>query len=602
MFCSNCGSKPDPDARFCNECGTAIEVLQPQVSQPPPVTQPGYPPTQAQHTVMLPGYAQQAQAPHPAPQPGYQQPQYTQPPQQFTHPTAPSPGYPVPNRPVAKPAKSKKKSKLLIAIAGCFLVLIFSAVGVFGFTLLNNPSLAVSRAMGNVAGEFNERLETTPFQAFGMLMNTLENGTVNVGFDYRRQWTDWWSGDARTETADGSFSLSSNARTGDYALTGRLRFDGGSNLHLSAHINSERIAFNSPQASRDYYGFTFSTFRQDFRHFGQNVLRMSNSEIDMIVSYVEMIENSLDQSDASEMFEPYIEAFTAFLLDAYRESTRGVEVRAGLQTVSTRRVDYVITAEAVVALLTDWFNLFDRDSDMQNMLFNSWGMAMGSNTQGEMVNELWSVIREIDRHLRGDATLSFYVGNRNRLVRVTTNGHFSFDGDSISFRADINFGASATDTWTIDASVTDRWGTNDFRGSWDMRTIGGVHEHTLSGTAGQNTIYLRSDWNPNSGAFSLRYTETGSWGTHSGDLLDGNFTVNGNDFRLRFNFDNDWDTVVNIEIDTSQRSEAGSNVNFVNIDRWDQAFLDRWEDAFDNVGGFGGSNDAPTPVTPPASN
>ena len=37
MFCTKCGTKHDDDARFCTNCGSAVNLPQPSQNQQPPI-------------------------------------------------------------------------------------------------------------------------------------------------------------------------------------------------------------------------------------------------------------------------------------------------------------------------------------------------------------------------------------------------------------------------------------------------------------------------------------------------------------------------------------------------------------------------------------
>ena len=58
MFCKNCGKELTNDTKFCNACGTPVEVAQPAVEEPtvyiPPVTQPAVVPASQGTTITIP--------------------------------------------------------------------------------------------------------------------------------------------------------------------------------------------------------------------------------------------------------------------------------------------------------------------------------------------------------------------------------------------------------------------------------------------------------------------------------------------------------------------------------------------------------------------
>jgi len=158
MFCVNCGAERRQDARFCTKCGTGSQEYQPQHKE-------YYGRGEARPTSELPQapLAQQA----------------------ANHDEL---AYAPPIVPVEVP---KRKSRVLSITAACVFVVLVAVGGVVGFMIYNNPSLAVSRAVNNAGGEISQRLATTPLQAFELVLGSLENGTVNVGFEYTDIWHSW---------------------------------------------------------------------------------------------------------------------------------------------------------------------------------------------------------------------------------------------------------------------------------------------------------------------------------------------------------------------------------------------------------------------------
>jgi len=522
------------------------------VNQAPPPQNPYEVPLTHEHTDLT-GYT--AQAPYPATQAGY--------------------AYPA----MAAPAPPKKKSKVMFVALGLVVALLFSAVGVAAFTFLNHPSRAVARAVGNTGGEFAERISTTPLQSIPMLFEVFEYGTLNVGFSYSDRW----------ETVSGHFSFASNASEESYALRGQLDID-GLDLGFAAYINNERVAIGIPQITGNYYGFNFSTFRSDFRTLGQDIFGLSNSQIDEIADIVEWFDQQNNADVSFEDYEAYLDAFTAFMRDAESGSERGVDVRVGLDTVSTRRVDYVINARDFTNLLSTWIDIMADDDNVRAMFNSPLDMNLGMgpvHSHSQMISELRSLVRELEDAFRGRITISFYIGSQDRLVQIAMNANLVVDGETATLRGSLNFGNSATDTWRFTMSYTDARGdTYTFNSAWEINSRGGTHEHVLSASIEQEAFYLTSVWNTQNGEFTFNSTEIDSWGTWENELLSGIFTVNDNGFTLQLDFENDWtgsETSVTIYTD-SRRADTGGNIRFTNISEITEATIERWEDALWDLG------------------
>jgi len=550
MFCVNCGTKKKDEARFCGQCGSGFSEYQPQHKMHSDQPQK----SETDFVSELP--------------PTFQSTSFNE--QTFAHLGDDT-------------VKQPKKRRGLAIVAACFFVAVLGVGGFFGFRLLASPSLAVSRAMNNASGEVSQRLATTPLQAFELLVGSLENGTINVGFDYANVWNNWWTGETEVENYSGHFSLTSNARTNDMALRGSLQIYDIPNISFSAYINPERVAVGSPNLSDDYFGFRFDSFRRDFTSFAR-ALGLRDNEVDMVSDIVEEIGASLARGDnVGDELEPYIEAFTRFLLDAESGSERGQEIRVGFETVTTRRVDYVITMPNFTGLLHEWISILENDETIRPMFETPMYTAMmGYDVLDEMIRELRRGVREIEDSLRGHVTLSFYIGRSNRLVQIALRSSLTLDGESISFRVAMNFGNYATDRWTMTGSVTNAWGTESFSAHWDIERVGPNHVNTWQIEYDDGDIYsVISNWNPASGDFTFSFEEETRWGNWDEEIFSGNFTVSGETFRLEIDHVDDWsDSVLNLRIYTTTDTNAGSDVRFINIDRWYEELLEMLENMF----------------------
>lgn len=469
----------------------------------------------------------------------------------------------------AEPAVTRKKFRPWMAGASALAVIVVvAAVLLF---VRASPLLAASRSMTNFQNELSERLESTPLQAFGLLMNSFSHGTVNVNFTYADRWS----------TARVNASLASNAQRGEYALSGNVNVD-SVNLDFSTYLNRDRVAFGSRQIGRDYYGFRFATFRDDIRPFGRE-LGLSNSDMDNAADIVEAIGDSLRSGST---FADYYSDYTAALVSLFRNAeqvTNRVDVRVGGSTINARRVEYTFSDDAIINLLYDLVDIFENDENMLDA-FNGPFVDSGiSMSHRDMVRTLRDAVRTIERNFSGYVTLTFYIGNRDRMLRIDLSGDLVIYGDRFEFEIILDLGESATDTWELDMTFRfDRERVN-VRIIWDYREANGNHVHTIE-ISGRDidTIELRSDWDPVRGDFILSAHERSRWGTWDFGSIDGNFTTDGETFSLRFDQDTR-DGHWALEIST-ERGAAIGTIDFINIDQWTLAWLERIEDVLWDLG------------------
>ncbi|MCL1844000.1 MAG: zinc ribbon domain-containing protein [Defluviitaleaceae bacterium] len=580
MYCANCGESLSAGAKFCNKCGgAAVAGVSSSVTEPSSVASPApvVPVSSPAPVVPVSSPAPVASAPVAPASPA---------------PVASAPASPAPAAPVAlemeavsgSPSKPGGRSKFVlpaIAISAAAVVAVIVFVAFIG----NSGNLAVSRAMGNLNNEFAERLETTPFQAIYMLLDTLQNGTVNVNINHAESW-EAWDGSRQSYAVDLNMSLVSNSRNNAYEFRGNFDIDGAP-FNLAAYINRDRVAVGSRQISRNYYGFRFNDFREDFTSFGR-VLGLDRREMDAVSDFVEELGESLRQSNTiSEEISAYSDAFFNTLREAETITNR-VDVRVGGSTVSARRVAYDITDNLLVSLLREWLDIFEED-DSVRASFDS--PLFGGVSHRETVRELRNALRDFERELRGEVTIAFYIGSRDRLLKIDIDGSINMFGERINFDGIIDFGSSVADPWSIEMTARAGGERAFFGAIWEVREGGTRYVNDLeifitNAWGGRQAITLTSDWNHANGNFNFSGVSRDDWGTHEEEFLDGNFTVDGNNFRLLINQRNErWGTRtdVSVEVYTTSNNNVGT-VDFVNIDDWGQRFLDNIEDALWDIG------------------
>ena len=611
-FCYQCGKPIDEGSRFCTGCG-ALQKTADSFAPPEPSSSPqdypsqdyapqdaahnapqdytpqgyppqDYPPQDASYSApQEPPYAPQ-QSSYAAPGSPYAPQQSQYPPQDPQRPA--SSGYPIPESgsyyPGATSATKKKPSKFLLIGVPIIAVVVIAAAAFALFFFRTTPLLAASRALSNLGGEAAERIDSTPLKAIFMLNDTLKDGTLSVDFDYRS-----WYG----SPTGGSVTLSSNIEDRDFAVSANISADGDS-FDAEVFINKDRIAFGSSLIDSNYYGFKYGTFRSDVRSFGDSA-GLDDEMMDVLSDIVEMFGDMMNMEDSSEEYtKKYSDVMSKFMKNCEVTSERD-SVESGGSATRCTRVDMLIPEDALFTLMEDFIQLIEDDETFDKYLDllsnNLMRDAVGdiSSSYDSAIRDLRRMSREFERYYSGDITISMFVGSRNRLLRAEINADIRYDGDRTRIKGTFDFGASATDRWTMNISVT----AGDFRESarvvWDYRERSNAIENTLTLSSGDSDpVTLRSSWSPDRGSFTLSFEEYG-------DELEigGVFKPSDDGFRLSFDNlfkDSYSDESLTIEINAKSGARI-KQVDFINIDKWD-------EELFENMGGlFGGAVAVPAP-------
>jgi len=448
-------------------------------------------------------------------------------------------------------------------------------------------ALALNNAMSSFGDELAERLNTTPLKAFGLLVNSLEYGTTTVDFTHSNEWTSW-NGGTHGSSSSGNFVFIADERNLDYALHGDITVD-GETVDFSAYINMDRLAIGSSLIGGTY-GVNYSTIRQDLRHlhneFGLDY-GISASDLDMIADFFESYMDVLNEAaNASLESDEYFRTFVDFMLNSEQVS-ENVDVTAGGQTVNARRVAYNFTGASLANFLRDLLNVFENDESMIAIYGNPLMAEAYGMSHADMIREMRNLIREFEREVVGDFSIAFYIGARDRLVRIDINGTIKTFDEEVQFGVAFDLGNSATDTWRMDVSFDDGWNSGTVRAVWEIQEVGGRHVHEISMRDPRTgTMSFTSDWNPSSGDFIFSLSEDG-W---NDELLRGNFVTSGGTFRLSFNIEerNSWrDSDTFIEISTARGANIG-NVDFISIG---DITMDMVEGIVNDLFGFGGGWD-----------
>ena len=593
MYCIECGKQLEGTDKFCASCGTARSVPQPELQAQPEL--PSQPELQPQHEAQ----PQMDMQPQTETQPQVQLVQPVQPQQAYGY--APQP--PKPPKPPLNSGSSTSTMKIVLGVGipvfavAAALIILFAA-GVFGnifeadltgnFTgilRINRDAVPIADALDIMIEEAGLRMETTPFQVFPLMYDILADGTLSVNFDHRDDGL-WGFGSTR-----GSVVLRSDTTNSEFAIEADLNAMGFIVIDFAAFFNNDRLAFGSSLLGGDYFGITYSTFAEDFRIFG-NAIGLSPDVIDDIASsvegYFEMYTTEPDIDISVFEIAQYTIILSNFIRNLEFVSENSTLAVGGEQTNATR-ISTVITTGDLFALLADLLEVAEGDDRFTPWTFGD-TFDGGNDDSSQIFRDALDELRTLGEEVHGDFSFAFYIGQDGRLLRVVADIDY-VDGDVSTYSTTtINFGASYRDNWTLDVTTISLLDSSNITLSWDIDETSQGYRHSLALEYGSrlfsHSYTLTSLWAPDTGRFTLSYLEH-RWndsGSISGilNLEPDSFTILFDDFELGM------DQFLSLEI-VSERDANIPQIDYINLDRWDQSLINIIEDWLRTFGfdGFG---------------
>jgi hypothetical protein len=435
---------------------------------------------------------------------------------------------------------------------------------------------------------------------FGLLIESLQEGSVSVDFGYSDNWSE----------TRGSITLHSDGDRGEYALEAGLTVAGLS-VDLDLYVNRDVAAARLRQIDNNYYGIVFDTFGDDFRSFA-NVLGLDRSEVDEVVNAVEMLADLLKSADnASSSTDEYGKLLSDFI-QRLNSTTERVNITSGGNNVSAQRNKFVVTARDIADLLEELFDVLENDDNVRAMLESDlgtmWSMGFFYSSYNDFIREMRRETQSFTRGLSGEITASFYTGSSNRLLRIEIVSNLAYEGEVGEFDISIDFGASAHDIWTIEMSAGSGRNRESFVIEWEMRE---------SSRGNETVLRINTDDGWTTGEVTLSWTDRGNftlsmeddWSSNT--ILSGIYTRNSDGFRLEIDDpyrDSFWDESLSLTISASNRAGRIEEVDFINISQWGETLLERVEDFFGyGINIFDPSQDFPnpdhgSPFPPPPNN
>jgi len=356
----------------------------------------------------------------------------------------------------------------------------------------------------------------------------------------------------------------------------------GLDIDFELYVNNERAAVRSNMLDDNFYGITYSTFRSDIRGFG-GLIGLDRATMDMMSDWVEAFYDAMnadhDFMDGLDIgdFEQYKDLFSDFIRNLNRTSER-VNIESGGETVSATRVEFTVTADDIIELLNDLYDMLENDDTLRayfnDMAGDMFGFGGASVYDDEFLDEFRYILDEIERGLDGDITLAFYIGRGDRLLRMELYAYMGFDSEWVEIAVTLDLGASVYDLWILEITVTDDFGTESVSIVWEFsENPRGFIVNTMTATSyhprGDDTVVFVSAWSPGSGDFTLSYED--DWGLES---ISGVFLLDGDGgFSLVFDdFDMGFGATLSIGITTTIGAEI-EEIEFINLDRWNEALF-----------------------------
>jgi len=550
----------DTSAEQTTQSAEATSAPTPTAEPAQPQDQPYQPqPYQQQPYQPQPYQQNQQQQPYDPAQPYQQYPPYAQP------------------YPVEPEVKKRKLWKIIVPVASAVVILTIAAI--FLAMFINSPLRIAASSISNLGDEFDQRIEDTPLEMFGMLSDSLTDGSVTVAFDYTTFMADM----------SGAITLHSDEEHGEYAIEAAMAIY-GLEFDLDMHFNSESVAARISQIDDNFYGIVFETFWDDFRSFS-NLLGLTRQEVDEITDAIEAYErwiSALEDANEHDMAATYRQFFTNIVNRMEIDSNR-VDFKLDGENVSVRKIDFIMSAELLVEVLEDYIDAMEAN-EYGRAVFeatNAFTAAIDPWTEPmtfeDMIDELRSEIRYLE-DMEGDMVLSMYVGRGDRLLRMELNVDFEYNRDRMELNIAMDFGASADDTWTLEIDARGDWGLSEIAFTWDVNETARGGETALSVTTedrwGVSTDSIILEWTDR-GNISFLYEVNGRGretifsGTYTSD--DYGFTLTLEDLIEDLLF---FEQNLDIEISTARRTERLEPVEFINVSDWGQSLIDMVEDFF----------------------
>jgi len=472
-----------------------------------------------------------------------------------------------PPTPFPQPAK---KSYLWLWITLPAVLVIIAAVITVFFLFFRNlaPILTVGRALSNLGAEVEERIDGSPFKAFLMLPEVLEDGTLTANFGYSYSLFGSWL----TADVDGSIRLLSNTKEREFALGAQIGTFGES-VDFDIYLNRERLALQFGLFDNNYYGIRYDTFRDDIRAFG-GLIGLDDETMENLADLVDGLNEAINNDDAeTDLVKAYRDVFIDSAKNLKITETRSHMESTG-ERVSCKLVEITISKENILEFLNAFYDVVEDNDTLRSQysLFDNPLFSGGyGNSYQQYLREFRSTIRDIERNFSGEIKLAFFIGAGDRLLQSVISANTVYYGSNSEFTATFKFGNSKTDDWDFILSYTDDYTDELMTAKWSYEELSGRYVNTLQiVNTDMDFVIFKSEWDTGNGDFILIFDDG-----RDKNELEGVFIPGGKNFRLAMDsiLPDDSDGKLKIEL-TAETGTQIDEIDFINIDRWGNAFID----------------------------
>jgi len=427
-------------------------------------------------------------------------------------------------------------------------------------------------------------------ELFGILYNSFESGSVTVDFDYNDRW----------DNTRGAVTIHTDNKNNETAFEVEFSTD-GFDIDLELFVNRERTAARVSQIDNNFYGIKYDTFKDDFKPFA-DLLGLDRDEIDMIIELVDFYADSMNVTgDAGSAYSQYGELIKKFITGVDINEER-VDFISDGKSIRVKKIELTISESMIIGLLYDLLDLMENDDSIRSLFEANYGVPAGlypfyqSPSFNEIIQEIRTEIRNLERELRGELKIAFYIGSRDRLMRMEVDFNFLYDRDRTEFTLSMDFGSSANDLWVFSFNSRDGRDSTIYSISWNIKETSRGGETTLTMDSenryGIETLAVILDWNDR-GYFTLSFKDEYS----SEDLLSGTYTKIKDGFELVIDdpyTDSRWDESLQLKISAITRSGHIAQIDYINIADWGTSLIDKIGEFFNGTGSI-----YSPPISPP---
>ena len=533
MYCFKCGAKIEPDGKFCSFCGA---------SQAPEVTH--VQPEQTLQTNII------------EPQPPYIQPVYE------------TPGYEMHAHEAPSHQTFKPRKWIWITAASAAAVIIALCAVYFIFFQNVSHMLTVGKALGNLNKEAEMRIDNSPVKALKMLPEIMEDGTISASIDYSHDFADYWFG----AELGADIILSSNTKTREFALNIKETFSSGFS-DIDIYMNRERLALRLGLLDDNFYGIRYDTFRDDVRVFG-SLLFLDDEIMDVMSDIVDMINEIINYEETDDLQEAYRDVLIKFMGNLKTSKNRSTFEFEGEQ-IRCSAIELTITKEDIVTLMNGIYEIYETNESFRaqfnmydNPSFQGFLGEFGADIYEDYLTNSRELIDDIDKFYEGDIKITFFIGNRDRLLGISANAETKYDNEEYIFDALFSFGKSAEDDWTFVFSSNNE--PESVTITWSYIDQSGNHVNTIEIRTNSSTIEFVSEWDINSRQFKLSHKD--GWWPES--TITGLFVSDDKQFQLKLDNLLSGQSGANLIIDlTAVPGAQIDNIEYINIDKWGQTLI-----------------------------